>query len=1002
MAAPEARSPGTVSPVAVVWCRQVDNEAESPGYTTIPEAFAGRRETLDTIRLVGNFTINVADTHDYWDPEPGQTLSYYPNLFLYPAAGGKHTCVGRMFLSTEDRPRLGMKTLVFDTAQLVATGEFGAAVLRAHASMGGRSDAKRPAAEPEPAVYAAVGEGFLFHRGTTEPVVVVASDQWEAAGRVLEELVRLLPTSLVALGAFLSFPYFLPEAKVNMHEFTEQLPLALAMMRVPRAEAQGDRHAKRISSWESGPVAVRDLTRPPTGRSKETAPLVLQYVRDHGEEKVAEIARRVDLVELSRSRAALDDPERQGGRDRRKEMWRIGTAMETAALLLSRPKGRAVAVSGEATKRANEYLQARPATSAPAEPLMADGPVGATASVAAQLPPWLQRPTEVTLPPPGPVAVPVSVSDDPSLQKLPPPPPPPTPGAEVAPPVVATAAAPPAAPTEPELEAWLKRQVDERFRELARTAPVTAAGPAIDQRLADLSRDMESRWTRALETRIREVAEVEARAILSLQSDLRSRLAAVDARPVFDPGALGTDVEQRVRTAVEARAATLQETVKESSKANQERWAGELRLELRRSVDELAARSAKAEEELRAALVAQLELEVRESKEQSTTVREELEGRVRDILNERLADLEQRRAKDLRDQDQRVGLLLDGRTKDLESKLAVGSQTERDKSQLAFEERVQGAERRLQVELEARVAEIAESQSQTLAGFQVRVQSFFEQKLRENQDREREKYVELLARFKGEVDTALARTIDSTKFDAAVRERVNRLLEATRADDQKSIASHVADAELKLRSTAEEATLRLERVETKLQASAADLARVERTLRHDAEELDRRVQVLTDRMLPLVRRTWLKVSEIEKAGGAGPEADARANEMRREMTREIRRLEGELLEQTTELRDRLESTITAQGRIWLNFVRQLAEAGSTLLPGSVGPESRPTRRMPPRPLADDPGPPPGLPEELRAAAGVGAFEGDPPNPMVPEPVDDPPATHEARRRARRA
>ncbi len=997
MAAAEARSAGAVSPVAVVWCRQVDNEAESPGYTTIPEAFAGRRETLDTIRLVGNFTINVADTHDYWDPEPGQTLSYYPNLFLYPAAGGKHTCVGRMFLSTEDRPRLGMKTLVFDTAQLVATGDFGGAILRAHASMGGRSVVKRPAAEPDAAVYTAVGEGFLFHRGTTEPVVVVAADQWEAAGRVLEDLVRLLPTSLVALGAFLSFPYFLPEAKVNMHEFTEQLPLALAMMRVPRAEAQGERHTKRIASWESGPVAVRDLTKAPTGRTKETVPLVLQYVRDHNEEKVAEIARRVDLVELARSRAAVDDPERQGGRDRRKEMWRIGTAMETAALLLSRPKGRAVGVSGEATKRANEYLQARPTAAAAPEALAVDEPAGASASVASQLPPWLQRPAEVTVPPPGPVAVPVSVSDDPSLQKLPPPPPPLVPGAVgAAPPVAGVAVA------EPELEEWLKHQVDERFRELARTAPTTAVGPAIDQRLADVSHDLESRWTRALETRIREVAEVEARAILSLQSDLRSRLAAVDARPIFDPGAVGADVDQRVRTAVEARASVLAESLRDSAKGEQERWANDVRLELKRSIDELAARSAKSEEELRAALVAQLELEVRETREQSTTLREELEARVRDILNERLTDLDQRRAKELRDQDQRVGILLDGRTRDLETKLTVGSQSERERSQAVFDERVQAAERRLQVEIEARVSELGESQSQTLAGFQVRVQSFFEQKLRENQERERDKYVELLARFKGEVDTALARTIDSTKFDAAVRERVNRMLETARAEDQKAIASKVADAEVKLRSAAEEATLRLERVETKLQASATDLARVERTLRHDAEELDRRVQVLTDRMLPLVRRTWLKVSELEKAGGAGPEGEARFNEMRREVTREIRRLEGELLEQTTELRDRLETTISAQGRIWLNFVRQLAEAGSTLLPGSVGAESRPTRRMPPRPLPDEPEPPNSIPEELREAAGVGAFANDPPNPMDPEPVDDPPAAPETRRRSRRA
>ena len=112
MALEDSGAPAALTPIAVVWCRQVDNEAESPGYTTIPDEFPGRRETLEAIRVVGNLTVNVADTHDYWDPDPASPLSYYPNLFLYPAAGGRYTCVGRMFLSTEDRPRIGMKTLL--------------------------------------------------------------------------------------------------------------------------------------------------------------------------------------------------------------------------------------------------------------------------------------------------------------------------------------------------------------------------------------------------------------------------------------------------------------------------------------------------------------------------------------------------------------------------------------------------------------------------------------------------------------------------------------------------------------------------------------------------------------------------------------------------------------------------------------------------------------------------------------------------------------------------
>ena len=48
--AAEPRPGVSTSPVAVVWCRQVDNEAESPGYTTVPEDFPGHRETLEVIR----------------------------------------------------------------------------------------------------------------------------------------------------------------------------------------------------------------------------------------------------------------------------------------------------------------------------------------------------------------------------------------------------------------------------------------------------------------------------------------------------------------------------------------------------------------------------------------------------------------------------------------------------------------------------------------------------------------------------------------------------------------------------------------------------------------------------------------------------------------------------------------------------------------------------------------------------------------------------------------
>jgi hypothetical protein len=997
MLAADGAAPGSLAPVAVVWCRQVDNEADSPGYTTIPDDFPGRRETLESIRVVGNLTINIADTHDYWDPDPAQPLSFYPNLFLYPAANGRYTCVGRMFLSTEDRPRLGMKTLVFETAPLLGNGDFGPAVLRAHATMSGRTDEGKPPVEPDPLVYQTVGEGFLFHRGTTEPVVIVAADAWEATCQAVLELVRVMPTTLVALGAFLVFPYFLPEAKVNLHEFTEQFPLALAVMRVPRGEAQGDRHAKRLSSWESAPVTLRDLTR--AGRGREALPLILQYVREHQDAKIREVTRRVDLVEGPRMQSHLHDAERQGGRDRRKEMWRIGTAMETAALLLTRPKGRSVPMTGEAAKRANEYLQARPSDAVllPPEPAPSLPPAPAApvpGSLMGQHPPWLHKPPEIALPPPGPVAVPVSKSDDPSA----------LPAEATAPSSSVPSRSAPAVPpggSNGDLEALLKNEIDRRFVELAKSRPPPTEGPDVGARIAGATRDLEAKWSALLDARMREVAEAAARAVLTVQTDLASRLAAVEARPVVSPADVAVEAEQKLGREAETKFQALSAKVDESVRATGEMWAARLRDELRQSVDALKAQATHDEEEMRAALVAQIDLELREAQDQGTVLREEIEGRVRDVLKERLAEVDQRRAKETRDLEQRLGLLVDGRTKDVETRLQAANAETRRQLIADQDERITQAEKRWSVDGEARIAVTSDAQTQALAGLQVRLQSYFEQKLRENQEREREKYVELLARLKSEVDQSLSKTMDSNKFDAVIRDRVARDLEAGRDEHEKLIRQSVSDAEVRLRTQQEESVVRLERLEAKIQTRETDLLRLEQTLRREVDDLDRRIQVVGDRALPLIRRTWLRVSELEKEGPGGAETEAHVKELRREMARELRRLEGELLEQTGDLRDRLEATLASQGRIWLNLLKQLQTASAGLVRTDSAAPGRPVRRG--TKDGGDEGLDELLDENLRDASGYPAFASDPPNPLDPRPT---PAVdveeRDSRRRARRA
>jgi hypothetical protein len=988
----DGASTGSLAPVAVVWCRQVDNEAESPGYTTIPEDFAGRRETIESIRVVGNLTINIADTHDYWDPDPAQPLSFYPNLFLYPAANGRYTCVGRMFLSTEDRPRLGMKTLVFETAPLLASGDFGPAILRAHATMSGRTDGGKPPVEPDPLVYQTVGEGFLFHRGTTEPVVVVAADAWEASCQAVLELVRVMPTSLVALGAFLVFPYFLPEAKVNLHEFTEQFPLALAVMRVPRAEAQGDRHAKRLASWESAPVTLRDLTR--ASRGREALPLVLQYVREHQDAKIREVTRRVDLVEGPRMQTHLHDAERQGGRDRRKEMWRIGTAMETAALLLTRPKGRSVPMTGETARRANEYLQARPSDSVllPPEPaLTATSAVPTSGILGGEHPPWLHKPPEIALPPPGPVAVPVSTSDDPST----------LPAGAVAPAAPLPAGSTPSPTSNGELEALLRNEIDRRFVELGKGRPPALQASDVDSRIANATLNLETKWSTLLDTKMREVSDTAARAVASLRTDLASRLAAVEARPVVSPSDVATEAEQKLRGEANSSFQALSTKLEESVRAAGEMWASRLREELHQSVDTLRAQATHDEEEMRAALVAQIDLELREANEQGTVLREEIEGRVRDLLQERLVELDQRRAKETRDLEQRLGLLVDGRTKDVENRILAANAETREKLSSAQEDRVAQAEKRWSLDGEARIAQTSEAQTQALAGLQVRLQSYFEQKLRENQDREREKYVELLARLKSEVDQSLSKTIDSNKFDAVIRDRVARDLEAARDEQEKQIRQAVADAEVRLSSTQEEGVVRLERLEAKIQTRETDLLRIEQTLRHEVDDLDRRIQVVADRALPLIRRTWLRVSEMEKEGPGGAETEAHVKELRREMAREIRRIEGELLEQTSDLRDRLEATLASQGRIWLNLLKQLQNASEGLVRSDSAAAGRASRRATSErgnESLDEL-----LDEGLRDSTGYPAFASDPANPLDPrtQPSVDVEG-RDARRRPRRS
>jgi hypothetical protein len=1040
MAGGEASFPPSVAPVASVWCRQVDNEAESPGYTAIPDEFPGRRETLEAIRIVGNLTINIADTHDYWDPDPASSLSFYPNLFLYPAGSGQYTAVGRMFLSTEDRPRLGMKTLVFSTADLLASGDFGGLVLRAYGTMDGRAGRTLP--PPDPSLYQALGEGFLFHRGSTEPVVVIASEQWEPASRTVLDLIRVMPSSLVALGAFLVFPYFLPATKVNLHEFTEQIPLALALMRVPRAEAGGERHEKRMESWKAQPVALRDLTGgAPPAKGRETLPLVLQYVRDHAESRGIEVAQRVDRVEAPRLPPVLADLEHQGGRDRRKEMWRIGTAMETAALLLAHPRGRTASVSSETSKRANEYLGATPGEAAilspatPAPPAAAPGPSSpappARSPSGPAVPAWLQAPPSITLPRSEGPGVPVSTADDPSLR----PPPAPTSAAASGPLGPSAPAAPDPAPSSPSPAASAAPSappavapaprpslfsrvppfppassvppVPPAPRPAAPTFPPAAPAPApapsppavdgaaIDAKVAAALRDAEERWRRELSVRLQETADAASRAGASAQTDLAARVAALEGRPAPTPGISAADVDARLQAAIAPAAAELDARVAEQVHRSTEGWAERFRRELQDSTDLMVARSSRAEEELRSALAAQLELEILEARQQGTVVREETEATVRKVLDERLAEAEREQTQRIRDAEERMVHLIEGRAKEAEGRLSHTLSGQMERIAASADERYGQAERRSAAERDARLAEVTDAQTAAIAGLQVRMQSFVEQKLRELQVQEQEKTLSLLARLKASLEESVERSLASPTFDAALRGRIVEGLEEVRAQQASSFGKLVAESEETFRRERDEAAARLQDLEGRLGQRESDLANLEATVRHELSDVDRRLLVVNDHVLPLVRQTWLKVSQHERDDRSRPH-DAKIADVRRELAQEIARVERELRGQTTDLRDRLEASVASHGRIWLNLLRQMSPEGGLPPAASPGGHRLPRRMarsggMGPAASGSDPG-----------AGDAAPFSDLPANPMAPDdnPGDRPPP--DPRRKPRRA
>ncbi|MCI4353658.1 MAG: hypothetical protein L3K14_09830 [Thermoplasmata archaeon] len=983
---PKAADPtagGSTEPIAVVWCRQVDNEAESPGYTALPNDFTGYQETLDAIRIVGNLAVNISDTQDYWDPDPALPLSYYRNLFLYPAYGGTYTCLGRMFLSTEDRPRLGMKTLVLDTARLLATPSFGETILRWYESMGGGRHDQRPPPPPDPKLYPLVGEGFLFYRGSTEPVLLIAADEWEATMETIFDYVRALPASLLTLGAILAFPYFLPEPKTNLAEFAEATPLALATLRVPRGESTGERHRKRVQSWEEAPFTLYDLTAgipAPAGKGKEVVPLIVQYVRDHASAKLSPVTERVDRVELRTLRARLADPDRQGGKDRRKEMWRLATAMESTALLLQRPRGRRLELSPELSRRAQEYLRAHAGEEPTEEIRPADLPPSAPAfvpdaQVAGQLPPWLQR---GSAPPPAlqraskVEVIPMSVKDDPSLLKV------------AEPTAGAAAATAGGGALRRQVEADLMRYLDERLSNVNPVPPstwtqaledrlATRFNSAVERRLQELPApvsatpldplrldgvvqerlrpalaDQAARQAEAvkevrtaLEQRFGAWTAVQQQALSSLTDRLLARTAELEARLGQDSSTRISQAEERVRadlrtivnqeldrgvrSLVEPKLQDLKARSEETLRQSTLEIRAQLRDSLNQALTDVKQRAQASEENLRGALVAQLDLHLREAQDRDETQLKELEQKLRAAGESRITEAEQRRVKELQEIERRLSLLIDGRAREVQEKVSAALRETETRTAGQLDEQLGALEARGDRKVDSKLDELRESEMHSVADLQVRLQSYADQKLRESMDREREKVLELLARLKGETEASLAHALDAPTAERIAKDQFQRSTDTFKADIQQLIDLRAMAVEERFSREHADLTQRLEGLRTDVADRSRDNTRLEDAVRAELEELDRKIVVLTDRLVPVVRKAWTRLAEVERGSSSSAESDLKYAQLRREFTHDLRRIETDLAERTREIRERVEGTIANQGRVWLTLVRQLSQ-----------------------------------------------------------------------------
>lgn len=834
-----AGPPAAARPVAVVWGSGLRGPSGAH-LSSLPEEFPDRDRIVRAVEAVGRMAVAAAVGQELWDPDPSSAIAFYPNLFLHPAAGGAFTCIGRLFLAKQEPRRLGFKSFVLDTRELLDTGRFGPTVLRWHASMGGAATpSAEPAAPRDGRLAAAVASGMVMGGGTTEPMVLLAESSYEPAMRLLLEMIGEMPTALLAASSILTFPFPLPERSRRLAELQSEVPLALVLVRdgIGRSPTNASESADRFPLLDLDGLAAE-------AEGGGPSPAFARLLVDGDAPRLAAIRTRTDQAELPRLRIALADPSQQTAEARRSEIWRVGTQMESAAMLFKRAVGRS---PPSPTSPAVPPTPARPVASAPLAPARSGASAG-------PMPSSLQSPL---VPRPLPKA-----ADRPAAR-----PSSPTPmGAR--PPTSSSSPAP--VPTPAANDAG------------SRPSPYPSAP-------SDERPGSEARLHRSLDARIAEEHQVTVAAIQSLREEFQHR---VDAEAAMARGALlasaPSEVDRRVRESVRS---SLHDQVQE--------LADTLRVEL----EERFARENQSAGAAREAV-----------ESSSRALENRLEERWSALLQARAADIAaslqtQIEATEARSAERAVQAL-DTLRQELRQ---VGADRE-----VALDDRIAKATSKLEGRLDKRLAE----------------------HLGEALESERARSVELLARMQLEIQEA-AKTADPGALEGLVAGQL-AVLRGSLAEETRTTAEASArELERRLEAVRRSDVERLARLESQIGAQSEALAAAQRATRAELDETVKKVLASADRLVPVVKKTWERLQQLEAAAPGGSGLEAARAELRAEFTQEVARLDADLKSGLEAIRRDLEGAQVQQSQMWGTLARNLHD-----MSGSGGAPTRTTGRAP--------------------------------------------------------